>query len=378
ILQIPVWAGMILVFHRALERGQLLDWLLLGAIAAFGLYTKYFVALLIGAIGLYCLVRPDARKHLLTPGPWITAATCVALLVPHLLWLVETDFLTFKYAASRSRSAVSWLEHLTNPVNFLGAQIANHAGLFITLITGFGIAGIKALRSKLRAQDANEIDKRQTFFLIWFAALPLCVVLMLSAITGSEFEHMWGTPMFVLSGIVAVRFLKLPDNWVRPRGALVAAIVIQAIFLGVISGQALLEPLWKTKHTRMHYPGDDIADALALKWREEMGTDLPYVAGDMWSAANVTLHADERPSMFYLHDATLSPWINLDDVQRKGVMLVWRGDRATPPEELAKFYPGLDHDGTQTFPAFVYGSIPSIKVNWAIIPPGEVAEKPVR
>lgn len=378
ILQIPVWAGMILVFHRALERGQLLDWLLLGAIAAFGLYTKYFVALLIGAIGLYTLVRPDARRHLLTPGPWITAATCVALLVPHILWLVETDFLTFKYAASRSRSAVSWLEHVTNPANFLGAQIANHAGLLITLISGFGIAGIKVLRTKLKAQDAGETAKREAFFLIWFAALPLCVVLLLSAITGGEFEHMWGTPLFVLSGIVAVRFLNLPDNWAHPRGGLIAAIVIQAIFLGVISGQALLEPLWKTKHTRMHHPGHDIAEMLSSKWREEMGTDLPYVAGDMWSAANVALHAGERPSMFYQHDRALSPWINLDDVQDKGVMLVWRGDRATLPDELAKYYPDIDRDGTQTFPAFVYGSIPPIQINWAIIPPGQVAEKPIR
>ncbi|MEO0979091.1 MAG: glycosyltransferase family 39 protein, partial [Pseudomonadota bacterium] len=48
ILQIPVWTGMILLFLRGLETGRLADWPLLGVLAAFGLYTKYFVLLLIG------------------------------------------------------------------------------------------------------------------------------------------------------------------------------------------------------------------------------------------------------------------------------------------------------------------------------------------
>lgn len=145
ILQIPVWAGMALFFHRALEKGRLIDWVLLGAIAAFGLYSKYFTALLIGSIGLYVLVMPSARKCLATAGPWLAACTCIALLTPHIIWLVDNDFLTFAYAASRSRGAENWLAHLTNPVSFLGAQIVNHAGLFIVVLAGLSIAGVRAL-----------------------------------------------------------------------------------------------------------------------------------------------------------------------------------------------------------------------------------------
>ncbi|MEM9635441.1 MAG: 4-amino-4-deoxy-L-arabinose transferase, partial [Pseudomonadota bacterium] len=326
-------------------------------------------------IGLYALVFGDARRHVLTLGPWVCALVCIALLVPHFLWLLETDFLTLQYAASRSKPATSFVDHIFNPLNFLAAQIGNHAGLFLVVMAGLGWAGLKHFKDK-RRQSVLRPALSSDRFLLWFAIVPLAVVLLASAVTGNEFEHMWGTPMFVLSGVMAVRFLALPAVWPYPRRAIVAAVAIQAIFLTVIFGQAVLEPYWKTKQTRIHYPGPAVAQELAALWKDRMGTDLAYVAGDMWSAANVTLHAPSRPSMFYLHDQTLSPWINLEDVQQKGLMIVWRGDRDTPLPEILEHYPNAVREGSKTFPYRASGDIPDATVNWLIIPPGEISEGP--
>ena len=367
ILQIPVWTGMILLFLRVLETGRLADWLLLGALAAFGLYTKYFVFLLVGAIGLYVLVFPDARRVLHTAGPWVCTLTSLILLIPHMLWLLDTDFLTLQYAASRSKPASSILGHLWNPLNFLLAQIGNHVGILLVLAAGLGWKGLKNLRSDwhqffLRAQPQKDR------FLLWFAFVPLSVVLLASAVTGNEFEHMWGTPMFVLSGIVVARFAALPELWPHPRRAFTAALAIQLIFLSVIFGQAVLEPYWKQKQTRIHYPARAVAEEMARIWSEDQNTPLAYVAGDMWSAANVTLHAPDRPSMFYLHSRTLSPWVDLKDVQEKGVMIVWRGDGKRPLRELLEFYPGAVRQGSRTFAYLSDAEIPEVTVNWLIIP----------
>ena len=379
IIQIPIWAGMVLVTHRALQQGRLLDWILLGVLAALGLYTKYFVALLIGTIGLYVLVYPEARKSLLTIGPWLAALVCLILLIPHVLWLVETNFLTFQYAASRSKGADGWIDHVFNPVHFLGAQIGNHAGLFVVVVAGFGLSSLKAFRNRLaEANNQRNRNSDQDKFLLWFAFLPLSVVLLASAVTGNEFERMWGTPLFVLSGVIAVRYLRLPAAWIFPRRALVAALAIQAIFLSVIIGQAVLEPYWKKKQTRMHYPGPAVARAMSAEWLNATGTPIAYVAGDMWSAANITNNARERPSMFYHHDPVLSPWIDLEDVQKKGVMLVWRGDSETPPPEILRYYPDAIRQGTQSFAYNTPADTPPVKVNWVIIKPGMVAESPMQ
>jgi 4-amino-4-deoxy-L-arabinose transferase-like glycosyltransferase len=373
ILQIPVWAGMIYFFLRAMENGRWINWIALGAIAAFGLNTKYFVLLLIGTIGLYTLVFSDVRRHILSAGPWLCAIVCIGLLVPHIQWLLDTDFLTLQYAASRSKSAASFFDHAYNPLNFLFAQIGNHAGLFLVVLAGFGWTGLKRFKAGRTKTDhvAKQSDDR---FLLWFAFVPLAVVLLASAVSGNEFEHMWGTPMFVLSGIVAVRFLALPELWPYPRRALGAALAIQAIFLAIIFGQAVLEPYWKQKQTRMHYPGAVVAEDLADTWKSRMGSDLAYVAGDMWSAANVTLHAPGRPSMFYLHNRTLSPWIDIDDVQDKGLMIVWRGDREQPLNEILRHYPDAVREGKKSFTYHASGNIPDVTVNWLIIPPGQVSD----
>ncbi len=374
ILQIPVWAGMILLFHRALDKGRWTDWVLLGALAAFGLYSKYFVFLLVGAIGLYTLVFAAPRRNLLTAGPWLCTLVCCALLVPHVLWLLNTDFLTLQYAASRSKPATSLFDHVFNPLNFLGAQIGNHAGLFLVTLAGLGWSGLKGFRSG-RAQHLKVLLPPNDHFLLWFAFVPIAVVLLMSAITGNEFEHMWGTPMFVLSGILAVRYLTLPETWPFPGRAFAAVAAIQLIFLTILFGQAVLEPLWKDKQTRMHYPGKAVAEELAAIWKDRMGTELAYVAGDMWSAANVTLYAPRRPSMFYLHDLTLSPWIDMADVQDKGLMIVWRGDREKPLKEILRYYPDAVRDGRETFQYQSAGKMPDAVVNWLIVPPGQVAEQ---
>ncbi|MBD1549154.1 glycosyltransferase family 39 protein [Roseibium aggregatum] len=372
ILQIPVWAGMILFFHKALEKGRLTDWVILGLLAAFGLYTKYFVALLIGAIGLYALVFPSARRHVMTPGPWLAAAVCLLAFAPHLAWLVKTDFITFKYAASRSIGATGWTDHLYNPVNFLVAQIANHAGLFLVVIAGFSLASLKKIRPGIPAPDLE--NRSDTLFLLWFAFLPLGVVLLASAVTGNEFKQMWGTPMFVLSGILAVGTFRVPAGWSSPKRAFVTAALVQAIFLSIITGQALLEPQWKKKLSRIHYPGRQTALFLSDEWQKETGTPLAYVAGDMWPAAHLTLFAPSRPSMFLDHDPALSPWIDMKDVQKKGVLLVWTGDDAEVPAMFKRLYPSATRQGSKSFPAQASGVMRPVTLNWIIVPPGKVAD----
>ncbi|MDN3720926.1 hypothetical protein QW131_21230 [Roseibium salinum] len=69
----------------------------------------------------------------------------------------------------------------------------------------------------------------------------------------------------------------------------------------------------------------------------------------MWSAAHITLYAPGRPSMFYLHDRDVSPWIDVADVQARGLMVVWRGDRQQPPSEFLRLYPGAVRDGHKVF-----------------------------
>ena len=57
-------------------------------------------------------------------------------------------------------------------------------------------------------------------------------------------------------------------------------------------------------------------------------------------------------------------------------MIVWRGDRETPIEEIRRYYPDAVREGSRTFAYQTSGSIPDVTVNWVIIPPGKVVFEP--
>jgi hypothetical protein len=66
--------------------------------------------------GLFMLLDPDARKALARPGPWIALATALVVMAPHLVWLVDNDFLPFAYADMRAAPARGLLDHVLRPL----------------------------------------------------------------------------------------------------------------------------------------------------------------------------------------------------------------------------------------------------------------------
>src|SRR5690242_7742494 len=98
VIQLPFWALAGFAFHRALRGGWIGHWLLLGLAIGMSLWSKYFVVVLAAPLGLFLLYDREARKALATPGPYIAVAVALITVAPHLVWLVQHDFLPFAYA----------------------------------------------------------------------------------------------------------------------------------------------------------------------------------------------------------------------------------------------------------------------------------------
>jgi len=122
VIQLPFWALAGFAFHRALRERQWSDWLLLGLAAGLSLWAKYFVVVLIAPMAVFILIDPDARKALATPGPYIAAAVALITAAPHLVWLVQNDFLPLGYAEHRAVLPRGLLDHLWHPLQFVLGQ----------------------------------------------------------------------------------------------------------------------------------------------------------------------------------------------------------------------------------------------------------------
>jgi hypothetical protein len=77
-------------------------WLAFGVLIGLGLLNKHTTALFAGAVGAALLLVP-ARRHLLTPWPWLGALAALALLAPNLAWQQANGWPSLEFYANAQR-----------------------------------------------------------------------------------------------------------------------------------------------------------------------------------------------------------------------------------------------------------------------------------
>src|SRR4051812_37471634 len=98
LLQLVTLPLLVLAYLDAFEKRSVRAGLWLGLAGALALMTKYWVLTMIGAIGLAALLHPDRLRFLRSPAPWVAILTLVAVMLPHLVWLRDVDFVPLTYA----------------------------------------------------------------------------------------------------------------------------------------------------------------------------------------------------------------------------------------------------------------------------------------
>jgi 4-amino-4-deoxy-L-arabinose transferase-like glycosyltransferase len=109
------WALGAYVLIRTLHLDEPRLWLLFGAIAGLALATKLTFALFGAAVVAGVLLTP-ARRHFLTPWPWLGGLIAFAFLLPYVLWNRAHGWPTVEFW-------VHYGSHSSGPLSFLLNQI---------------------------------------------------------------------------------------------------------------------------------------------------------------------------------------------------------------------------------------------------------------
>jgi len=109
------------------------DCVLLGAFAAFGFLSKYlFIYLLISVDLLFfylIFIKKDRKYHF---NYLISLIVFLILLIPHIIWLANNDYITIAYGFHRTGlSEPNFIDHLKYPLIFLTKQIGILIPFFI-------------------------------------------------------------------------------------------------------------------------------------------------------------------------------------------------------------------------------------------------------
>jgi hypothetical protein len=367
VLQMPLWAWAFFLLHRCWREDGFGSWIGLALILAAGFYTKYSVALVPAVALVFFLIDPLGRERLKGWKPWAAGALALALILPHLIWLVQHDFAPLTYARERGGEVAGLGQRFLNPLDFALNELLDHLPLLLALILLlFWPFRRKRSEAEAALQRAEVSDRR---FLLFFGLGPLALILALSLAMGFDPKSAWGAPLFCLSGLLAISLTRP-----RPRAAGVRAAVVWLFAVTFLTVTAFgLHHLFgsdlRGKATKGVFPGPELAERLL----ESLPGAPEIVSGPYWEAGNLSLNLPGRPAVLLEGDLGLSPWITPERLREARVLLVWpegRRNRWMPPL-LAERAPLTEGQVSQPYPSAP--SLPPLVLNYAFYGPEEAA-----
>jgi len=368
VIQLPFWALAGYAFHAALKRGRLVHWLLLGFAFGGALWAKYFVVVLAAPYALFLLFDRQARRALVTPGPWLALGVALFVAMPHVVWLFQTDFLPFAYASGRAAPVRGWFDHVLHPAMFTASQIFFALPSFFIAAALFWPSGKTTPlphHGAVRQATADAFDRRIVSLIAFGPGLTMIVLM---AVSGRGAFAMWGYPLWLYLGLWLVLAAPAALDAERVTRIVAAWVVVFTIFAGVFIANYSLLPYFDHRYRAVFFPGDKLGETLTQRFHDATGQKLLYVIGTMWDGGNLAHYSPDQPQVLIDGLPRRAPWIDLDDLRKNGAVVVWTtGDTGELPAQFAAVAPKAEI-GTPFDLAMRRGS-GAVHVGWAILKP---------
>ena len=283
VCQLPFWSLTVYFSWKIYTSKEIkfTDCFLVGLFAAFGFLSKYLFVYLLVSIDLLFIylifIKKDRKfdfKYL------ITLEVFLIVLVPHLIWLNNNDFITITYGLARTGlEQSSLINHINFPLIFLIKQI----GLLIPFLILVWLL-VKKIKFRIDFKD------KKLFFLLAINILPIMLMFLTSAITGSKIRTMWMTPFYLFFGTLFVYLFQAQINIKKLK-----PFMIGFIFLFFLSPVLYAYVSISKEDKRTDYPGKEIAIKTQYAWDQQFNSKINVVYGNEWNAGNLSYHLKSRP-----------------------------------------------------------------------------------
>ena len=251
VCELPFWSLTVFYCWKGFKNNKYTDWLLFGIFAALGILSHYlFIYLLLSMdfFFLYMLIKKKIDfKCMISLFPFLI------ILLPHLIWLTENNYITISYGLHRTGSGEqNFLDHIIHPLIFLGKQIGILIPFFLMLLF---------LNSKLKTKFNFKDNK--LLFLLTINIVPIALVFLTSMIMGVKIRTMWMTPFYLFFGALVIYIFQSQINLNKIKG-FTSVFIILFIFFPFAYAYVSITQTDK----RTDYPGKEIAKQAQAIWGE--------------------------------------------------------------------------------------------------------------
>jgi len=278
VCELPFWTLTVFYCWKGIKQNDYISWLLFGFFAGFGVLSHYLFFYLLMALDIffiYMIFKKEFNSKCL-----ISLIVFLIVLLPHLIWLTENNFMTINYALHRTGLEEStFLNHLYCPIIFLAKQIGIMVPFFIMLL--FIVSKFKY---KINLKD------KKLIFLIIINIVPLLLIFLTSFFLGARIRTMWMTPFYLFSGVLCVYIFQ--TKIYRERFKYFLNVFL---FLFILSPSIYIYHSISKKGQRTDYPGKEIAQLIQTKWDNTFSNEIEIVFGNVWEAGNLSYHLKSKP-----------------------------------------------------------------------------------
>jgi 4-amino-4-deoxy-L-arabinose transferase-like glycosyltransferase len=283
---LPAWPLATYCFLRAFETRRT-GWAVAAGLAgALAMLGKYYSVFLLGGFAVAAIAHPQRRAYFTSSAPWISVATGLAALVPHIYWLATTGAKPFAYALDR-HAGKPVIQSLIEAALFL---VGTAAMLAVPAAICAFVAGerLKTIRQDVLVMD----DRLLLLFSIGIATIAFPT--MIAAGFRTDMPPIWamqGLFLFVIPMVCGLR-----DPIPRAQAVNLAASVIGiALFAACVA--APIHAVYRNDHPlgegRNFYR--QAADEVTRLWHAQSDTPLVAVGGDDGLAFALAFYSPDHP-----------------------------------------------------------------------------------
>ena len=278
VCELAFWALTVYYCWKGFEKNDYASWLLFGFFSGLGVLSHYLFIYLLCALDvffIYLIINKKINfKCLISYVPFLL------VLLPHLIWLTENNYITITYALHRTGlSEPNFLDHFIHPLIFLGKQIGILVPFFLMVLL---------LVSKLKT-NFNFKDKK-LLFLLTINIIPIILMFLTSMLMGVKVRTMWMTPFYLFFGVLLIYIFQSQINLNKLK-YFVSLFLILFIFSPFAYAYISITQTDK----RTDYPGKEHAIDVQKRWDKKFESKINVVLGNEWLAGNLSYHLKSRP-----------------------------------------------------------------------------------
>lgn len=317
---------------RAARRDEQWAWAGAGVAVGLAMSTKLQAAVPLVGI-LWALWRSGGLESLSARKGAAMAVVLGALVcAAPLLWMVTGHTNALTYATHQLGSSEGSGESM-RMAQFIVSELRMLAPALLVLLVWVAKSHNKSNMDQSATDQTSHGISRTGAWVEGLLFLPLAFVVAMGIFGGGKLHAQWGVQTFQFMALALVIWFNRAFAKTTTRWLLVAAALFQIAALVVAASPA---------GRRLHapgavqgYPSEELVKRVQTDWqRLAPGCTLRYVDAPFFEGGQVSAYASNFPAVLQNGSHQDSPWIDLEDLQHQGSVVMRHLAQQLPPDVI--------------------------------------------